>query len=305
MAESIETPQVPAPEPKDSAEVVRCLEAARELWELAQLREAVRWVQRGAEAAEQDGNDMRALTLARKGADLAAHANAVAEKKAEEDSVDVDIDTGEPVEAPPTVPNPAAVSQALQEAIAAVRASQPPPLPPNEITEKSAVATPIPGVTEKSTAATPVPAAAEKSATSTPVPATPEKRASLAPAAASAEKPATRVSEKPGARSFPSPSRPPVTADRPSARPAATTATASRPPVASVSPKPAVAHVNGVAPNSSVPLAELIASGKAERVTVKRSALDANVLVVRASQGNKAAHGVRHAVLVYVDEDAG
>ena len=104
MADSSETPQVPAPEPKDSAEVVRCLEAARELWELAQLKEAVRWVQRGAEAAEQDGNDMRALMLARKGADLAAYANAIAAQKAEEDSVDVDIDTGDPVEAPPTVP---------------------------------------------------------------------------------------------------------------------------------------------------------------------------------------------------------
>lgn len=285
MADSSETPQVPAPEPKDSAEVVRCLEAAREMWELAQLKEAVRWVQRGAEAAEQDGNDMRALMLARKGADLAAYANAVAEKQAEADSVDVDVDTGEPVEAPPTVPNPAAVSNALQEAIAAVRASQPPPLPPTEALDKSATATPVPGASEKSASVTPPPAAVEKAA--------------------------PRVSEKPAAaaRSFPSPSRPPVNGDRVSVRPTATVS-ASRPPVASVSPKPAPAsvspttHVNGVAANSNVPLAELIASGKAERVSVKRSALDANVLVVRAAQGSKAAHGARQAVLVYVDDDA-
>lgn len=284
MADSSETPQVPAPEPKDSAEVVRCLEAARELWELAQLKEAVRWVQRGAEAAEQDGNDMRALMLARKGADLAAYANAVAEKQAEADSVDVDVDTGDPVEAPPTVPNPVAVSNALQEAIAAVRASQPPPLPPTEV-DKSATATPVPGGSDKSASVTPIPATIEKAA--------------------------PRVSEKPAAaaRSFPTPSRPPVNGDRASVRPA-TTVSASRPPVASVSPKPAPAsvspttHANGVATNSNVPLAELIASGKAERVSVKRSALDANVLVVRAAQGSKAAHGARQAVLVYVDDDA-
>ncbi len=284
MADSSETPQVPAPEPKDSAEVVRCLEAARELWELAQLKEAVRWVQRGAEAAEQDGNDMRALMLARKGADLAAYANAIAAQKAEEDSVDVDIDTGDPVEAPPTVPNPLAVSNALQEAIAAVRASQPPPLPPTEVVDKSATVTPIPGAAEKSASVTPP--------SVTPVP------------AAVAEKPAPRVSEKPAAaaRSFPTPSRPPVNGDRASVRPATTTA--SRPPVASVSPKPATAHVNGVAVSTSAPLAELIASGKAERVSVKRSALDANVLVVRTSQSSKATHGARQAVLVYVDDES-
>jgi hypothetical protein len=252
------------------------------------LKVAVRWVQRGAEAAEQDGNDMRALMLARKGADLAAYANAVAAQKAEEDSVDVDIDTGDPVEAPPTVPNPVAVSNALQEAIAAVRASQPPPLPPTEAVDKSATVTPIPGAAERAASVTPT-SVTPTSVTPVPAPV--------------AEKPAPRVSEKPAAaaRSFPTPSRPPVNGDRPSVRPATTAA--SRPPVASVSPKPAAAHVNGVAVSTSAPLAELIASGKAERVSVKRSALDANVLVVRTSQSSKAAHGARQAVLVYVDDE--
>jgi hypothetical protein len=46
----------------------------------------------------------------------------------------------------------------------------------------------------------------------------------------------------------------------------------------------------------------LLAKGKAERVTVKRSALDAGVLVVRPA-GGKPAHGARHAVLVYVEAD--
>jgi hypothetical protein len=46
----------------------------------------------------------------------------------------------------------------------------------------------------------------------------------------------------------------------------------------------------------------------AERVFVKRSALDANLLVVRPMTGNgskQPAHGARHAVLVYVESDDG
>lgn len=277
MSDSSPTPQVPAPEPKDSAEVVRCLEAAREMWELAQLKEAVRWVQRGAEAAEQDGNDMRALKLARLGADLAAHANAVAEKEAEANSVDVTIDTDEPAETSGAAASPAATSPGSEEPAPKEGAPKEP-----AASLGAAPLAPASEATDKSTSVTPVPGAVEKAA--------------------------PRVSEKPAAtRSFPTPSRPPVTAERASARPAATT-TASRPPVASVSPKAASAPgsggaSNGVAPNSNVPLAELIAGGKAERVTVKRSALDANVLVVRSAEPNKAGPRARQAVLVYVDED--
>lgn len=269
MSDSSDTPQVPTPEPNDSAEVVRCLEAAREMWELAQLREAVRWVQRGAEAAEQDGNDLRALKLARLGADLAAHANALAEKEAEANSVDVTIDTDEPAEASAAAPSSAPEESAPNEP---APASAPAPIAaPSELAEKAPSVTPVPGAVEK-----------------------------VVP----------RVSEKPAAvRSFPAPSRPPANAERASVRPAVTT-TSSRPKATSVTPKATAAAAsssaaNGVELSNNPALAELIAAGKAERVSVKRSALDPNVLVVRSSQGNGAGPRTRQAVLVYVDEDAG
>lgn len=67
---------IPAAEPADSAEVLQCLNAARSLWLEGQGREAVRTLQRGAEAAERDGNDLRALTFARSAADLSAQLGA-------------------------------------------------------------------------------------------------------------------------------------------------------------------------------------------------------------------------------------
>lgn len=52
-------------------------------------------------------------------------------------------------------------------------------------------------------------------------------------------------------------------------------------------------------------LAELVRSGLAERVSVKRSALDANLMVVRPAAGNgaKTVPGARPAVLIYLDTD--
>lgn len=69
---------LPSVDPSDSAEVVRCLERAHELWREGQPRDAVRALQRGAAAAEEDGNDLRALTLARVAADLSAQVGASA-----------------------------------------------------------------------------------------------------------------------------------------------------------------------------------------------------------------------------------
>jgi hypothetical protein len=140
--------------------------------------------------------------------------------------------------------------------------------------------------------------------------------------ASAAEKPAEKSSpsgsEKAGpsnapARTLPTaPSRPPA-AERASVRPVPNAPTISKSPSPSMSPKPAAAAAtNGahagppaVALNGNVPIAELLASGKAERVSVKRSALDGSVLVVRPSQGGKAPHGARQAVLVYTEDDAG
>jgi hypothetical protein len=57
---------------------------------------------------------------------------------------------------------------------------------------------------------------------------------------------------------------------------------------------------------ASTPLSELISSGLAQRVSVKRSALDASLLVVRPAAGNgaKTLAGARQAVLIYLDGDS-
>nr|PZN24585.1 MAG: hypothetical protein DIU78_11860 [Pseudomonadota bacterium] len=60
---------LPQPEPTDGERVTACLETANALWAKGDIGEAVRWLQRGADAAEEDGNDARALALARLAAD--------------------------------------------------------------------------------------------------------------------------------------------------------------------------------------------------------------------------------------------
>ena len=60
----------PAPEDSDADDVVLALETANALWGRSDSKEAIRWLRRAAEAAEEAGNDMRSLTLARTAADL-------------------------------------------------------------------------------------------------------------------------------------------------------------------------------------------------------------------------------------------
>ena len=70
MAES--KPKFPAPEDGDAEDVVLALETANALWGREDSREAIRWLRRAAEAAEEAGNDMRAVGLARTAADLSS-----------------------------------------------------------------------------------------------------------------------------------------------------------------------------------------------------------------------------------------
>src|SRR5262245_5789178 len=70
----LDTPMQPATIPpvleSDSEEVATSLETAQALGANGDLREALRWIRRAADAAEQAGDDMRALALARAAADL-------------------------------------------------------------------------------------------------------------------------------------------------------------------------------------------------------------------------------------------
>jgi hypothetical protein len=74
MSQTSEAPTdlLPTTAPTDSEKVTSCLDAARALWLKGDQREAIRWLRRGATAAEEAGDDERALSIARSAADLAA-----------------------------------------------------------------------------------------------------------------------------------------------------------------------------------------------------------------------------------------
>jgi hypothetical protein len=61
---------LPSAAPTDSESVRTCLDTAQALWKKGELREAVRSLQRGAAAAEEAGDDDRALSIARRAAEL-------------------------------------------------------------------------------------------------------------------------------------------------------------------------------------------------------------------------------------------
>src|SRR5688572_31712739 len=109
-----ETSAVPAPEADDPDGVAVALEAARALWISGEKSESVRLLRRAAEAAEEAGNDLRALALARTAADLTSELQAAT-------PVTPDV-----VSTPPAssrAPSPSRLPPPLPTA------SQPPPLP--------------------------------------------------------------------------------------------------------------------------------------------------------------------------------
>jgi hypothetical protein len=67
MTESL---QFPGPEPSDPEDVAWTLQTAGTMWARGEVEEAVRWLRRAAEAAGENGNDLRAVDLARAAADL-------------------------------------------------------------------------------------------------------------------------------------------------------------------------------------------------------------------------------------------
>lgn len=73
------SPNLPAAEAEDAADVALALETARSLWAKGQGLESVRWIQRAAQGAESAGNDLRAVSLARAAADLRAEVSVASE----------------------------------------------------------------------------------------------------------------------------------------------------------------------------------------------------------------------------------
>lgn len=60
----------PRPDPSDTEDVLFALETAQALYSKGELQDAVRWLRRAADEAEQAGSDQRALELARAAAEL-------------------------------------------------------------------------------------------------------------------------------------------------------------------------------------------------------------------------------------------
>jgi hypothetical protein len=63
-------PTFPTPLANDPDDVVLALKSARSLWDAQDYPQAARWLRKAANAAEESGNDQRALDLAKKASDV-------------------------------------------------------------------------------------------------------------------------------------------------------------------------------------------------------------------------------------------
>lgn len=302
--ESKPTTAIPEPEPTDSSKVASCLETAQELWTNGQMREAVRWIQRGADAAEEDGNDMRALALARLGAELTAQMKGSgspapkapspprpgADKAEKTDKAE----TSDKSDKSEDAPSPASHSPSPPR----VRVSNPPPLP-------GAASPSTPATSTASSVAPNAPSQAPK----------PPSPSVSAPAESAGVATASNAEANSSSSSGPESSARPATkapaAERSSIKPSASrtpgplSSAPAKSSAAPAAPAAVVEDIPSAKGKTSTPLAELISSGLAQRVSVKRSALDASLLVVRPAAGNgaKVITGARQAVLIYLDGD--
>ncbi len=75
-------PELPEGEPLDPEPVAVAIETARALFRTGEHAEALRWLRRAAERAEESGDDVRALNLARSAADLSTALQSVSPPRA-------------------------------------------------------------------------------------------------------------------------------------------------------------------------------------------------------------------------------
>ena len=106
---------LPEVEANDPEPVAVAIETARALFRSGEQMEALRWLRRAAERAEESGDDMRALNLARSAADLSTALQSVPPPRGS---------------VPPPAPPPARASVPPPPAPLPPRASAPPPPPP-------------------------------------------------------------------------------------------------------------------------------------------------------------------------------
>src|SRR6478735_236057 len=110
-------PDLPEVEPADPEPVAVAIETARALFRTGEQMDALRWLRRAAERAEESGDDLRALNLARSAADLSTALQSLPPPSTAPASVP-------PPAPPPPAPPPAPAPRASAQAPA------PPPAPP-------------------------------------------------------------------------------------------------------------------------------------------------------------------------------
>jgi len=104
MESTFQFPTVAASDPSD---VAVAIETANALWRRGEPQESLRWLRRAAESAEAEGDDMRALSLARAAADM--------------------MEEMRPSAPPPASQRPAAAARSTASAAPAPRSAAPPP----------------------------------------------------------------------------------------------------------------------------------------------------------------------------------
>jgi len=281
---------IPLPEDSDPEEVATALETAQ-IFAGRDPKEALRWLRRASEAASDAGRDNRSLALARAAADLAPRLSSPAPAPAPE---------------PPAVapPPPSAAAAEPENAQPTPPPSLRPP-PPSE--RRSALPTPPPKPSVR-------PSAPSAAAVSSVVTSAPENPLTPAPPSAVSRPPSAEAPSRPSSSLTPSPARS-VGKSRPPEKPAKPDRAAKpeKPSHAQASPSltPAAPSVRPPKPTYTTPQAllgsegsqvieRLIREGRAETVSVKRSARDPSLFVVRtgASQGL----GSRKALIVLLED---
>ncbi len=256
--------EFPRPLPDDNEDVAWALQTAHTMFERGDLDEAARWLQRAATAAEEAGDDMRLLTLARAAADLAAHTRRVAAPAPPAPA---------PAPAQPPPRRPATTQLGLGQraptpAAPPAAAATPPPLPQ-----------------------TPAAPAVAPVATPPPLPQTP-----AAPAVAAVAAPPPLPVAAPAPAPAPSPAPPPVERSPMPPPVAPTPAHAARVEPRHEPTRPA--HV------PSVHRGDKPAALHGLRVSVNRSPTQRGTLIVHAlADGEDAPPGSREAVLIPLQPD--
>lgn len=280
---------IPSPQPGDSDDVELALETAQRMYKSGDLAEALKWLRRAANSAEEAGDDMRQLQLARLAADLTAVVNAGPQVVTSAPSIKPSFaPSAAPASATPASATPASAAPASASRLPQPPAKQPPPAP----SARGSVA-PSPSVPAKPSAASaassggPPPLPANKPKSVAPVAAAPARSDSQTPQPARASESQVPPAPKPAAVSI---------------KPLSTAPVAAVKPAASSTPSVAPSKVeNKPSPSTPSGFIDVGARG-AVRVSVRVSARDENLMIVRPlAQGQRLPPGAREARLVFED----